>query len=64
MLGLAMPQLRVLPNPNGVPGDGLDENNDRIHWTYLYRGIEPSGLGSGAGNTENYFFRHRRGLGG
>ena len=45
MLGLAFPVTRVFHNPDG--GDA-NSNNERIHYLYLYEGIEPSGAGAAA----------------
>lgn len=55
MVGLALPLVRVFPNPDG----DITAPGDRAQYLYLYRGTLGDGTAAG---TENYFFRWRRGL--
>lgn len=40
MIGLALPMVRVFHDPDG---GNAATNNERIHYLYLYEGVEPSG---------------------
>ncbi len=40
MIGLGFPSVRVFHNPDG---GGAGSNNERIHYLYLYEGVEPAG---------------------
>jgi hypothetical protein len=56
MLGLALSSPRVVPDPDG----DITIVNDRIQFSYLYRGIDPVGSVAPEAGSENQFFRRRR----